>query len=222
MTTETTETSETTEAGDTIASEPQHGERYAPAAIERKWQDRWTADELYKTAEPDGRPKYYVLDFFPYPSGDGLSVGHARNYVPTDVLARYYRMRGFNVLHPIGFDAFGLPTENAAIKLKVNPMDLNEKYSANYVRQFKLLGLSYDWSRLFNSSHPEFYRWTQWIFLQLFGSWYDPREDRARPISELEAELAQHGIGRILAFIDYFNQTAKPFKWLHTGRPLVA
>jgi leucyl-tRNA synthetase len=186
----------------TESPEKQAVERYDPAAIEKKWQQRWEADELYKAGEPDGRPKYYVLDFFPYPSGDGLSVGHARNYVPTDVLARYYRMKGYNVLHPMGFDAFGLPTENAAIKLKVNPADLNEKYSANYVRQFKLLGLSYDWSRLINSSHSSYYRWSQWIFVQLFSSWYDPREDRARPIAELEAELAEHGNARILAYID--------------------
>ena len=186
----------------TETPEKQAVERYDPAAIEKKWQERWEADELYKTADPDGRPKYYVLDFYPYPSGDGLSVGHARNYMPTDAVARYYRMKGYNVLHPMGFDAFGLPTENAAIKLKVNPADLNEKYSANYVRQFKLLGLSYDWSRLINSSHPSYYRWSQWIFIQLFSSWYDPRENKARPIAELEAELAAHGNARILAFID--------------------
>ncbi|MBC8074572.1 MAG: leucine--tRNA ligase, partial [Chloroflexales bacterium] len=177
-------------------------ERYDPAAIEQKWQARWEADALYKAAAPDGRPKYYVLDFFPYPSGDGLSVGHARNYVPTDVLARYYRMKGYNVLHPMGFDAFGLPTENAAIKLQVNPADLNERYAANFVRQLKLMGLSYDWSRVINSSHADFYHWTQWIFLKLFESWYDPRENRARPIAELERELADHGNARILSTID--------------------
>lgn len=177
-------------------------ERYNPGEIEPKWQQRWLADELYKTAAADARPKYYVLDFYPYPSGDGLSVGHARNYVPTDVIARFYRMRGYNVMHPMGFDAFGLPTENAAIKLKANPHVLNEKYSANYIRQFKLLGLSYDWDRVFNSSHDSFYRWTQWIFIQIFNSWYDPRLGQARPISELETELAAHGTGRILDAID--------------------
>ena len=177
-------------------------ERYNPTEIEAKWQKRWLDDALYRTDAADARPKYFVLDFFPYPSGDGLSVGHARNYVPTDVIARFYRMRGYNVMHPMGFDAFGLPTENAAIKLKVNPADLNEKYSANYIRQFKLLGLSYDWGRVFNSSHDSYYRWTQWIFTRLFNSWYDPRLDKARPISELEAELAAHGTGRILDAID--------------------
>ena len=177
-------------------------ERYNPRAIEPKWQARWEQDQLYKTLPACDKPKYYVLDFYPYPSGEGMSVGHARNYVPTDVLARYYRMKGYNVLHPMGFDAFGLPTENAAIKLKVDPHELNERYSANYVRQYKLMGLSYDWSRLINSAHPEYYRWTQWIFLKLFNAWYDPRLDKAVPIEALEAELAERGSGAILDYID--------------------
>ncbi len=177
-------------------------ERYNPQQIEPKWQARWEQDELYKTLPACDKPKYYVLDFYPYPSGEGMSVGHARNYVPTDVLARYYRMKGYNVLHPMGFDAFGLPTENAAIKLKADPHALNERYAANYVRQFKLMGLSYDWSRLINSAHPEYYRWTQWIFIQLFNAWYDPRLDKAMPIQTLEAELAERGSGAILDYID--------------------
>ncbi|MCS7089047.1 MAG: leucine--tRNA ligase [Thermoflexales bacterium] len=177
-------------------------DRYNPQEIEPKWQARWEADQLYRTAPACDKPKYYVLDFYPYPSGEGMSVGHARNYVPTDVIARYYRMKGYNVLHPMGFDAFGLPTENAAIKLKVDPHELNERYSANYVRQFKLMGLSYDWSRLINSAHPEYYRWTQWIFLQLFNAWYDPRKDKACPIAELEAELAERGSKAIFDYID--------------------
>ncbi|MFN3705554.1 MAG: leucine--tRNA ligase [Thermoflexales bacterium] len=176
-------------------------ERYNPQAIEPKWQARWEADRIYQTLPACDKPKYYVLDFYPYPSGEGMSVGHARNYVPTDVIARYYRMKGYNVLHPMGFDAFGLPTENAAIKLKVNPHELNERYCANYVRQFKLMGLSYDWSRLINSAHPGYYRWTQWIFIQLFNSWYDPRQDKARPIAELERELAERGSQAILDYI---------------------
>ncbi|MCG8353558.1 MAG: leucine--tRNA ligase [Chloroflexales bacterium] len=172
-------------------------ERYDPAAIEKKWQDRWAADELYKTLPADERPKYYVLDFYPYPSGDGLSVGHCRNYVPTDVLARYYRMKGYNVLHPMGWDAFGLPAENAAIKQKTNPATLIRRFAENYKRQMNLIGVSYDWSREINSSTPEYYHWTQWIFLRLYNSWYDPRSDKACPIAELEAELAQHGTANL-------------------------
>ena len=141
----------------------------------------------------DQRPKAYILDFFPYPSGDGLSVGHCRNYVPTDVLSRYYRMHGYNVLHPMGWDAFGLPAENAAIERKTNPAKLIAQFSANYKRQFHLIGISFDWTREINSSTPEYYRWTQWIFLQLYSSWYDVRQNSARPIATLEAELAEKG-----------------------------
>ncbi len=173
-------------------------DKYIPQDIESKWAERWESEAIYKTSIVPGRPKHYILDFYPYPSGEGMSVGHARNYVPTDVIARYYRMRGYNVLHPIGFDAFGLPTENAAIKLKKNPHDLNERYSANYIRQYKLMGLSYDWSRVINSAHDDYYRWTQWIFLQIFHSWYDPRLDRAAPIADLERELSEHGAARYL------------------------
>jgi leucyl-tRNA synthetase len=172
-------------------------ERYDPNHFESKWATRWEADELYKTAPTDDRPKAYILDFFPYPSGEGLSVGHCRNYVPTDVLSRYYRMRGFNVLHPMGWDAFGLPAENAAIKLKTNPARLITEYSTNYKRQFRLIGISFDWSREINSSSPEYYRWTQWIFLQLYHSWYDPRVRAARPIAALEAELAAKGTSEL-------------------------
>lgn len=167
--------------------------KYTPDTIEAKWADRWERDGLYRTAPPDGRPKRYVLDFFPYPSGDGLSVGHCRNYVPTDVLSRYYRMRGENVLHPMGWDAFGLPAENAAIRQKTNPAKLIGRFAANYKRQMRLLGISFDWSREINSSRPEYYRWTQWVFLQLYHSWYDPRLQKACPISGLEEELAKQG-----------------------------
>ena len=168
-------------------------ERYDPAMIEKKWQDRWAADNIYRTTPADARPKYYILDFYPYPSGEGLSVGHCRNYGLTDVVARYYRMKGYNVLHPMGWDAFGLPAENAAIKLKTNPAVLIRRFVDNYKRQMNLIGCSYDWSREINSSTPEYYHWTQWIFLGLYNSWYDPRVDKARPISELEAELSRSG-----------------------------
>lgn len=171
--------------------------KYVPQDFEAGWMQKWEQDELYKTAPADDRPKAYILDFFPYPSGDGLSVGHCRNYVPTDVLSRYYRMKGYNVLHPMGWDAFGLPAENAAIKMKANPAKLIAQYSANYKRQFRLIGISFDWSREINSSAPEFYRWTQWIFLQLYHAWYDPRVDAARPISDLEKELGVSGTSNI-------------------------
>jgi leucyl-tRNA synthetase len=177
-------------------------DRYNPQEIEPKWQKRWEDDRLYDAGPVGSKPKYYILDFYPYPSGEGMSVGHARNYVPTDVIARYRRMKGYNVLHPMGFDAFGLPTENTAIKLKIDPHVLNETYSANYVRQYRLMGLSYDWSRLINSAHDDYYRWTQWIFIRLFNSWYDPRKDKAAPIAALAAELAEHGSQPLFDYID--------------------
>ncbi|MBM4461414.1 MAG: leucine--tRNA ligase, partial [Chloroflexi bacterium] len=143
---------------------------YAPQAVESRWRQRWNETGLYGTpprTPGDARPKFYVLDFFPYPSGYGLSVGHGRNYVPTDVIARFHRMAGYDVLHPMGWDAFGLPAENEAIKRGVPPWVTTARNTANYRRQMTLLGCSYDWEREINSSAPEFYRWTQWGFLLL-------------------------------------------------------
>lgn len=143
-------------------------ERYEPAAFEGKWRTRWAEAELFKTREEAGRKKFYSLDFFPYPSGAGLSVGHCRNYVPGDVLARFKFMQGYNVLHPMGFDAFGLPAENAAIKEKAKPGEMIDRFAARYKEQMDLVGISYDWSRSFKSSDPLYYRWTQWIFEKLY------------------------------------------------------
>lgn len=136
--------------------------------IEGKWRPFWQSINLYKTGMEPERPKQYILDFFPYPSGAGLSVGHARNYVPTCVAARFGRMQGFNVLHPMGWDAFGLPAENFAIKHGVHPQVTTEQHCTTYRRQMQLMECSYDWSREFSSTEPEFYRWTQWFFLLLF------------------------------------------------------
>ncbi|RPI31188.1 MAG: leucine--tRNA ligase, partial [Actinomycetota bacterium] len=139
--------------------------RYDPRAVEAKWQRRWKERDAYRVADASERPKFYCLDFFPYPSGDGLSVGHCRNYVPTDAVARYKRMRGFNVLHPMGWDAFGLPAENYALKMGVHPRETTARNIANYHRQMDLIGLSFDWSREITSSEADYYRWTQWFFL---------------------------------------------------------
>ncbi len=136
--------------------------------LEEKWRPYWEALDLYRTGTDPGKPKYYILDFFPYPSGDGLSVGHCRNYVPTCVSARFQRMRGYNVLHPMGWDAFGLPAENYAIEHGVHPAITTARNNANYKRQMKLIECSYDWSREFSSTDPEYYHWTQWFFLLLF------------------------------------------------------
>lgn len=136
--------------------------------IEPKWQSKWEKQNLYRTGTDPSKPKYYCLDFFPYPSGDGLSVGHCRNYIPTDVISRHKRMHGFNVLHPMGWDAFGLPAENEAILKKLHPKVMVSRYIANYKRQLKIIGTSYDWEREINSSAPEYYRWTQWFFLLFY------------------------------------------------------
>ncbi len=142
---------------------------YDHVAVESKWRTRWADDALYRTRLPGpGRTKFYCLEFFPYPSGSGLSVGHGRNYVPSDVIARAYRMQGRAVLHPMGWDAFGLPAENEAIKRGIHPRETTTRYAANYRRQLTLMGCSYDWEREINSSDPEFYRWTQWFFLLLW------------------------------------------------------
>ncbi len=135
--------------------------------IEHKWQKRWDEANLYKTSEESGKPKLYCLDFFPYPSGAGLSVGHCRNYVPTDVYSRYFKMKGSNVLHPMGWDAFGLPAENYAIKMGIHPAVVTAENTATYKRQMRLVGTGYDWEREINSSDPSYYKWTQWFFLLL-------------------------------------------------------
>lgn len=143
-------------------------DKYDFQAIEKKWRERWAQADLFKTEVDPSKPKFYGLDFFPYPSGAGLSVGHCRNYIPTDVACRYKKMCGYNVLHPMGWDAFGLPAENEAIKQRSHPKKTVPLYVANYKRQMNLIGISYDWSREINSSSPDYYKWTQWIFLLLY------------------------------------------------------
>src|SRR3989344_837309 len=129
--------------------------------IEDRWQKKWNFE-----TKKSSKKKFYMLEMWPYPSGYGLHMGHARNYTMGDVLARFKRMNGFNVLYPMGYDSFGLPAENAAIKEGIHPLDYTEKAIKNYIRQQKSLGLSYDWSRMIASHMPEYYRWDQWIFLQ--------------------------------------------------------
>jgi leucyl-tRNA synthetase len=138
---------------------------YNPDVIEKHWQEVWENAGLHRVCETENKPKYYCLDYFPYPSGEGLHVGHCRNYVPTDVISRYKRMQGYNVLHPMGWDAFGEPAEQNAIKNNVTPRIITDQNTANYKRQMRLIGTSYDWDREIDSSNPEYYHWTQWMFL---------------------------------------------------------
>lgn len=142
--------------------------RYSPADIEPKWQQKWAEDGLYKAEDFSDKQKFVMLTEFPYPSGDGLHLGHAREYTLGDILARYKRMQGYNVLYPMGYDAFGLPTENYAIKHKIRPQDATDRNVANFQQQFERLGYSIDWSRSFRTTDPEYYRWTQWLFLQFY------------------------------------------------------
>jgi len=168
---------------------------YDFASIEKKWQAFWKQNATFKTPNPGdagfdpSKPKFYVLDMFPYPSGAGLHVGHPIGYCATDIYARYKRMRGFNVLHPMGYDAFGLPAEQYAIETGVHPVVTTKANIDNMRRQLKMFGFSYDWDREFATCEPEFYKHTQWIFIQLFNSWFDPVADAARPVDELISRL---------------------------------
>ena len=173
-------------------------------AIEARWQSFWDDQHTFRADIDPERPKYYVLDMFPYPSGDGLHVGHPEGYTATDIVARYKRMRGFNVLHPMGWDAFGLPAERYAMKNGVHPAVRTAECIRNFKRQLKTLGFSYDWEREVDTTDPRYYRWTQWIFLQIWGAWYDAEEGRARPIAELSipADIRAQGDAAVRKYID--------------------
>src|SRR3990167_11105091 len=136
-------------------------EKYNHIKIEKKWQKFWEKNKIYKTSDSHAKPKYYILDMFPYPSGAGLHVGHPKGYIAEDIHARYMRMKGHEVLYTMGWDAFGLPTENYAIKVGKSPQEVAEANIKNFKRQVRMLGLSYDWNREINSADPKYYRWTQ-------------------------------------------------------------
>ena len=161
--------------------------------IEKKWQDNWRANETYKVSEDASKEKYYVLDMFPYPSGAGLHVGHPLGYIASDVFARYKRLKGFNVLHPMGYDSFGLPTEQYAIQTGIHPAEATKDNTERYRKQLDQIGFSFDWSREIQTSDPNYYKWTQWIFKQLFNSYYCNVEDKAMLISDLLACFEKNG-----------------------------
>ena len=144
------------------------GQEYMPEKFETKWYKYWEEEGLFSAEDFSEKPKFYILVMFPYPSGSGLHVGHCRNYIPADTYARYKRMQGFNVLHPIGYDAFGLPAENYAIEHNIHPREATEQNINTFRKQLKMLGLSYDWDREFATSDPEYYKWTEWFFELLF------------------------------------------------------
>ena len=192
--------------------------RYLPARIEPKWQDWWEAHGTFATPRlPSGR-KRYVLDMFPYPSGDGLHVGHPEGYTATDIVVRFERMRGTSVMHPMGFDAFGLPAEEHAIRTGTPPRESTDRNIATFRRQLKMLGFSYDWGRELATTDPEYVRWTQWIFLVLFDTWFDPDSRRGRPIAELPIppEVAAAGAAAVARYRDGHRlayQSEAPVNW---------
>ncbi len=161
--------------------------------IERKWQARWAAEHTYKAVEDPSRPKYYVLDMFPYPSGAGLHVGHPLGYIASDIFSRYKRLKGFNVLHPMGYDAFGLPAEQYAIQTGQHPEVTTTQNISRYRSQLDRIGFSYDWDREVRTCDPAYYKWTQWAFLKMFGSYYDLDADKAMPIESLVAKFESCG-----------------------------
>jgi len=161
--------------------------------IEKKWQQWWKENKVYKVSNQSTRPKYYVLDMFPYPSGAGLHVGHPLGYIASDIYARFKRLKGFNVLHPMGYDAFGLPAEQYAIEHGIHPAIATENNINNFRKQLDNIGFSYDWDREVRTSDPEFYKWTQWIFLQLFNSFYNRKKKKAEPITNLIAAFEKEG-----------------------------
>jgi leucyl-tRNA synthetase len=159
---------------------------YDFGAIEKKWQQYWEENHTFRAQDCDpARPKFYVLDMFPYPSGQGLHVGHPEGYTASDIVARYKRMQGFNVLHPMGWDAFGLPAEQYAIQTGTHPAATTHKNCHTFRQQIKGLGMSYDWDREVNTTDPGYYKWTQWIFAQIYNTWYDTQQQKGRPIAEL-------------------------------------
>ncbi len=187
--------------------------QYIPGNFEKKWQKYWEKQGVYKTDNHSQRPKYYVLDMFPYPSGSGLHVGHPLGYIASDIFARYKRLKGYNVLHPMGYDAFGLPAEQYALETGVHPAVSTDKNIATFKAQLQNIGFSYDWSRELKTSDPKFYKWTQWIFIRMYQHYYDSKANKAKPIAELIEHFEKYGTKNLHAHHSYEGSfTAKDWK----------
>jgi leucyl-tRNA synthetase len=191
---------------------------YNPKVIEPRWQRYWLENKTFRTPDLSDKPKLYILDMFPYPSGAGLHVGHPEGYTATDILCRYRRMCGYNVLHPMGWDAFGLPAEQYAISTGTHPRVTTEKNINTFRRQIQMLGFSYDWDREVDTTAPNYFRWTQWIFLVLFDTWYDHEQKKGRPIAELPIppEVRKQGELAVRAYRDSKRlayQAEVPVNW---------
>ncbi|MBK7870174.1 MAG: leucine--tRNA ligase [Saprospiraceae bacterium] len=186
---------------------------YNPRDIEKKWKQYWDDHEVYKIENTSDKPKYYVLDMFPYPSGAGLHVGHPLGYIATDIFSRYKRLKGFHVLHPMGYDSFGLPAEQYAISTGQHPAITTENNINTFRRQLENLGFSYDWSREVRTSDPKFYKWTQWIFMQLFNHYYDNDANKALPINDLIKIFSADGNKNVKAVCDEDTPTFTAAEW---------
>ena len=189
---------------------------YPFSIIEPKWQQYWDNNKTNKQDEPNDKPKYYILDMFPYPSGDGLHIGHPEGYTATDIIARYKKMKGFNILHPMGFDAFGLPAERHAMQTGEHPSIQTKANIKNFTKQLKMLGLNYDWDNIINTTEPDYFKWTQWMFILIYNAYFDKKENKAKHIDELEIpkhiidkeETEKYKDSHRLAYIDN-----KPVNW---------
>ena len=181
--------------------------------IEKKWQEFWAKNKTFKTEQHTEKPKFYVLDMFPYPSGAGLHVGHPLGYIASDIFSRYKRLKGYNVLHPMGYDSFGLPAEQYAIQTGQHPAVTTETNINTYRVQLDKIGFSFDWDKEVRTSEPEYYKWTQWIFMQLFNSWYNLETDRAEDITTLVDKFAADGSASVKAACDEDVKTFLPSDW---------
>ncbi|GAB3957928.1 leucine--tRNA ligase [Spirosoma harenae] len=186
---------------------------YNHSEVEKKWQNFWDEHNTFKPDELTSKPKYYVLDMFPYPSGAGLHVGHPLGYIASDIVARYKRLKGFNILHPMGFDSFGLPAEQYAIQTGQHPAITTAQNRERYIEQLKNIGFSFDWTREVRTSDPAYYKWTQWIFMELFRSWYNRDTDRAEPIETLLEKFATNGTTDVNAVCDDDVPTFTAAEW---------
>ena len=186
---------------------------YNHKKIEEKWQNYWRENATYKTEINKDKKKFYVLDMFPYPSGAGLHVGHPLGYIASDIYSRYKRLCGYNVLHPMGYDAYGLPAEQYAIQTGQHPEVTTRKNIARYRSQLDKIGFCYDWSRELKTCDPEYYKWTQWAFIKMYESYYDNDTDCARPITELVTHLEKEGTqGLNVAATKELNITAEQWR----------
>ena len=175
---------------------------YNPNRIETRWKQFWAENQTYKVTNGGSKPKFYILNMFPYPSGAGLHVGHPLGYIATDIYARFKRLKGFNVLNPMGYDSFGLPAEQYAIQTGTHPAITTENNIKRYREQLDNIGFSFDWSREVRTSEPDYYKWTQWIFMQLFNHYYDKKADKALTINSLVETFKKEGNAKIQAVCD--------------------